>query len=86
VIEQELVEEDFVRILQRTQIDVSLQVIVLSLVGLISADDLLLQALDVRRKKSVQLKLVSLLLGKRCAFIQSWVVDEIHPARDVGQT
>jgi hypothetical protein len=53
VIEQEPVEEDFVRILERAQINVPLQVIVLSFVSLVSTDELLLKALDVRRKKSV---------------------------------
>jgi len=42
VVEEKLVEENFVSILQSAQIDVSLQVVVLVLVGLVSADYLLL--------------------------------------------
>jgi hypothetical protein len=53
VFERKPVEKDFVRILQRTQIDVSLEVVVLSLVGLVSADQLLVDARDVGRQKSV---------------------------------
>jgi hypothetical protein len=62
---------------------VSLQVIVLSLVGLVSADDLLLKALDLRWEKSVQAQLASLLFRERCAFVQPLAVEEIHPAGDI---
>jgi hypothetical protein len=86
VVEQKPVEEDFVGILQGAQINVPLQVVVFSLIGLVSADDLLLKALDVRRQKSVQAKLASLLLRERRAFVQPWAFEEIHAARGFRQT
>jgi hypothetical protein len=62
---------------------VSLQVVVLSFVGLVNADDLLLKALDVRWEKSVQAELASLLFRERCAFVHPLAVQEIHPTGDI---
>jgi hypothetical protein len=83
VVEQQPIEEHFVRILQSAQIDVSLQVVVLSLVGAVSTDDLLINALDVGRQKAVQAELASLLHRKGRAFVQTLAVEEIHPAGQI---
>jgi hypothetical protein len=83
MIEQKTVEKDFVGILQSAQIDMPLQVVVLSFVGLVSANDLLFKALAVWREKSVQAKLPSLLLRERRAFVQELPVEEIHPAGNI---
>jgi hypothetical protein len=83
VIQEKPVKKDLVGILERAQIDVSLQVVVLSLVGLVSADDLLFKALDVRREEAVQAKLASFLVRESCAFVQPLAVEEIHPARRI---
>ena len=56
------------------------------LVGLVRADGLLIQALDVRRQQAVQAKLAALLLRERRAFVQPWAFEEIHPARAFLQT
>ena len=61
--------------------DVSLQIILLLLVGLTSADDLLFQHFDVRREKPVQVKLVSFFLRESRAFVQQWGVEQIYAAR-----
>jgi hypothetical protein len=49
VIEQKSVKQDFVGILQGAQINMALQVIILSLVGLISTNELLLNRLNLGR-------------------------------------
>jgi hypothetical protein len=63
-----------------------LQVIVLSLVGLVGADHSLIKGLDVRRQKSVQAMRAPFLLRERCAFVQPLAVQEIHPAREIWPT
>jgi hypothetical protein len=80
VIEKEFVEEDLVRVLQSAQIDVSLEVIVFSLVGFISAHRLFFECLYIRWKKAVKAKRGALLLGERCTLVQRLLVEEIHPA------
>jgi hypothetical protein len=86
VIEQKPVEKDFVGILQSAQIDVPLKVIVLSFVGFVSADDLLLEALDLRWEKSVQAELASLLFRECRTLVQPLAVQEIHSAREIRKT
>jgi len=86
VVEEQPVEEDFVGILKSAQKDVSLQIVVLSLVSLVSANYLLIKALDVGRKETVQAQLASLLFSERCAFVQPLAVEEIHPAEDIRKT
>ena len=83
MVEEKPVEEDFVGILQRAQIDMPLQVIVLSLVRLVRAHHLLIEGLDLRRQQSVQAKLASLLFGERRAFVQQRAVEEIHPGWEI---
>jgi hypothetical protein len=80
------VEEDFVGILQSAQIDVSLQVVVLSLAGLVRAYYLLLKALDMRRQQPVQAKHAPFVRCERGAFVQPLAVQEIHAARDIWPT
>jgi hypothetical protein len=80
VIEKEFVEEDLVRVLKGAQIDMELEVIVFSLVRLISAHGLLFECLYIRWKKAVEAKRGALLPGKRCTFVQRLLVEEIHPA------
>jgi len=75
VVEEQSVEEDFVGILKSAQKDVSLQIVVLSLVSLVSANYLLIKALDVGRKETVQAQLASLLFSERCAFVQPLAVE-----------
>ena len=60
VVEKKPVKEDLVGVLQSPQVDVPFEVVVFSLVGLVSAHDLLLKRLDLRRKKTVQAKLDAL--------------------------
>jgi hypothetical protein len=86
VVEKKFVKEDLVGVLQSTQINVPLQVIVFLLVGFVSADNLLLKALDVRREKSVQAKLASLPSRESRTFVHSLAVEEIHPVRRIRET
>jgi hypothetical protein len=86
VVEQKPVEEDFVSVLQRAQVDMPLQVVVLSLVGLVGADYLLFDALDMRRQKPVQAKFAAFLLRKCRAFVQLVAIEEIHSADDARHT
>jgi hypothetical protein len=83
VVEEKPLEEDFVGILQSAQIDMPLKVIGLSLVGLVRADYLLIEVLDVRRQDPVQAKLAAFVRGERRAFIQHWAVQEVPPVRDL---
>jgi hypothetical protein len=82
VLEKKAIKEDLVVILQSTQIDVTLQIVVFSAVGLISAHDLFLQCFDVRRKQSVETKLLTLSFAERGAFVQQWRIEQIHSARN----
>ena len=82
VIRRRLIEEDLVVVLQRAQIDVSLQIVVFSLVSFIGTDDLLFQRLYERREQSVQTKLAALFFGERCPLAQQWSVEKVHPPRD----
>jgi hypothetical protein len=83
VVEEKPVEEDFVGVLQSAQIYMSLEVVVLSLVGLIRTHQLLIEALDMRRQKPVQAKLAPFVLRERCAFVQPLAVQKIHAMRDI---
>jgi hypothetical protein len=56
VVEKEPVKEHLIRVLQSPQIDVPLEVVVLSLVSLVSAHDLLFQCFYMGRKKPEQTK------------------------------
>src|SRR5208283_831690 len=82
VVEQKPVEKDFVSVLQRAQVDMPLQVVVLSLVSLVGADYLLLDALDMRRQKSVQTESSAFLLRECRAFVQLVAIEKIHSAGD----
>jgi hypothetical protein len=86
VVEEKPVEEDLVGILESAQIDMSLEVIVLSLVGLVRATYLLTEVFDMRWKKTVQAKRASLLLCERRSLIHLLASEEIHPAWNIGQT
>jgi hypothetical protein len=86
MVEKKFVKEDFVGVLQSAQINVSLQVVIFSLVGLVSTNDLLLKGLDVRWEKPVQAKFASFLFREGRAFVQVLAVQEIHPARAFWQT
>ena len=86
VVEKKPVKEDLVGVLQGAQVDVPLQVVVFSLVSLISAHDLLVQRLDLRRQKPVQAKLGALRVAERRTFVQQRAIEEIHPARGIGDT
>ena len=83
VVEKKPVKEDLVCVLQSPQVDMPLQVVVFPLVGLISAHDLLIKRLDLRRKKTVQAKLGALRVAERRTFVQQRAIEEIHPARTV---
>jgi hypothetical protein len=72
-------------VVEEKPIDMSLEVIVLSLVGLVSATYLPSKVLDMRWKKAVQAKPASLLLCERRSLIQLLANEEIHPAWDIGQ-
>ena len=67
VVEEEPVEEDLVGVLQGAQVDVPLEVVVLAPVGLVRADHLLVQALDLRRQEAVQAEPDPLVLRERRA-------------------
>jgi len=82
VIEKKRVEEYLVRVLQSSQVNVPLEVVVFSLVSLVSTYDLLVECLYVRRKKTEQTKKCALFLGESCAFIQQRCIEQIHPARN----
>src|SRR5262249_7302389 len=64
------VEEHLVRVLERAQIDVPLEVFVLAPIRLVGAHDLLVERLDVRRKKPEQSEITPFLLGERRPFVQ----------------
>ena len=63
VVEQQPVEEHLVGVLQVAQVDVPLEVVVLPPVGLVGADHLLVQRLDLRRQQAVQAEAPALLLA-----------------------
>jgi hypothetical protein len=48
-----------------------LEILVFFLQGLVSADDLLAKGLYVRRKKPVETKFRTLLVGESCALVQA---------------
>src|SRR5882724_1134474 len=66
---------------QCAQIDMSLQVVILELVGLICAHHLLFKALDMRRQQPKQANRASFVLCERGAFGQPLAVQEIHAMR-----
>ncbi len=70
VIEEKFVKENFVCILERSQINVPLQVIGFSLESLIGAERLLIQCLFLWWKQAVETKLLALVGAERRAFVQ----------------
>ena len=86
VVEQKAVEEDFVRVLQSTQVDMPLEVVVLSLVSLIGAGDLLVKGFNMRRKEPMQAKFCAFLFGESCAFVQIVPVEKIRAVRNIRRS
>jgi len=84
VIEEESVKEDFVGVLKSSQVNVALQVIALSFEGSIRANDLLADVFDMRRKKTMETQISSLLVRKCRPFVQPWTVEEIRPAAKIS--
>jgi len=70
VIEEKFVKENFVCILERSQINVPLQVIGFSLESFIGAERLLIKCLYLRRKQANETKLRALIGAERRAFVQ----------------
>src|SRR5262245_26358695 len=81
VLEKKAIEENLVVVLQRPQIDVPLQIVILSSIRFIRAHDLLLERFHVRGKQAVKTKLRALFFSERCSFVQQWRVEQIHSAR-----
>ena len=77
MVDDESVKEDLVSVLQSTQINMSLEIIVLFLEGLVSTDGLLIKGFYVWRQKPLQAKFCAFLLGKCRALIQGRSVEEI---------
>ncbi len=86
VVEEEPVEEDFVGVLQGAQVDVPLEVVVFPTVGLVGADHLLIQALDLRRQQPVQAEPAPLALRECRALVQGRVVEEIDATGAVSRS
>jgi hypothetical protein len=75
VVQEQPVEEHLVGVLQGTQVDVPLQVVVLVPEGLVGAHYLPVQALDVGRQEPVQAEPAPLLLGERGALVPGRAVE-----------
>src|ERR1700757_2227241 len=86
VVEKKPVEEDLVRVLQRTQVNVPLQVVSFSFVRLIGADDLFIKLFYLGWKKPVQAKFRTLIACKGCALVQNLPIEEIHAQRNIRPT
>ena len=70
VIKKKSVKEHFVRVLERSKINVPFQVIWFSLESFIGAERLLIQCLFLWRKQAVETKLLALVGAERRAFVQ----------------
>jgi len=72
VIEEQAIEEDLVGVLERAQVNMTLEVFVLSLVGLVCARCLAVETLDLRRQKSVQAQGGTFLIRERVPLFRPW--------------
>ena len=83
VIEQEPVEENLVGVLQSAQLDVALQVVVLAVTGLVGANHLVVEGLDMGRQAPVQAEAAPFLLLERGALVEFTKarVTAVPPAR-----
>src|SRR5262249_45283864 len=84
VVEEQPVEEHLVRVLERAQVDVPLEVFVLAPIRLVGARHLLVERLDVRRKKPEQSEITPFLLAERRPFVQDREVEKRHASRAGG--
>ena len=84
VVEQQAVEENFVRVLQRPEGDVPPQVGPLREICLVGAAHLLIQRLDAWREQAVKPESGPLLVRKRRALVQGRIPDE-SDAADAGR-
>ena len=83
VVEEQPVEEDLVRVLERAQVDVPLEVVGLSRVRFVSARHLLVERFDVRRQEALQSEVASLVLGERRALVHERQIEDFR-ARGAG--
>jgi hypothetical protein len=83
VVDEESVKENLVGVLQSSQVDMSLEIIVFSLKSLVSADGLLVKGFYLWRQKPLQAKSCPLLLRESGTFVQQRSVQEIRPTRKI---
>ena len=86
VIEEQPVEENFVRVLERAQIDVALEVVRLSLVGLVRAYRLLIKRLHVRWQEAVQAERCPFRVRERRALVEALAVEKVHATRELAMS
>ena len=77
MVEQEPVEEHLVGVLEVAQVDVPREVVGLAPVGLVGADDLLVERLDVRRQEPLEAEAPALVLGERRALVERRRIDDL---------
>ena len=76
VLQQQRVEQDLIRVLQGSEINVPLEVFVLASIRLVGANQLLVERLDHRRQQPVQPKVTALGLRKGRPLVQSGTVEQ----------
>ena len=76
---EQAVEERFVAVLQRGEIDVALQVVLLAAEALVGANDLSLHRGNLRRKEAQQAQLAPLRFWERAAFVQQGLREDCPP-------
>ena len=84
VTEQQMIEKYFVGVLKLPEIDVSFEIVGLERKSLISADGLVIERFNDRRKKPMKAKNFALVYGESGAFVERGIVEEFHPAKTNG--
>ncbi len=82
--EEEAVEEDLVRVLERAQLDVPPEGRPLGEIGLVGADELVVDRLDLVRQEAVEAEFGALLRREGRALVPGGGLEERHSAQPVG--
>src|SRR5208282_6474779 len=78
---QQAVEQNLVRVLQRAEIDVTLEIIRFVAIRLIGAHRLLAQRFDLRRQQAMKTERGPLFVGERGAFVEDGCIEELRAAK-----
>jgi len=70
VVEKQAVKKNLVGVLQLAEVDVTLEIVVLTEISFASANGLFFNGFDHRREQAVQAEGLSLLMGEGGAFVQ----------------